>query len=151
MENLPITVFAGLFVFITSQYILKLIIEPSIELKKALSGVSASLLLNQAKITNATSNDEIATDIKQHSASIVAKSSVIVGYPIVYWFLRLPQKNDILDASRELNSIYHGMRKETQEFENSKYYNAKKTNWAFENHNSLKKIERLLKIPTSYS
>lgn len=146
-----LTILCGLIVFIISQYILKLILEPSVELRKSISSVSSSILLHQAKITNASINNDIATEMKDHSANILSKSAGIIAYPLAQRLFNLPSKYEILDASRELNRLFYSMLKEARDFEDSPGYHAKKIDHAEMNYESIIKISKLLKIPTQYN
>ena len=65
MNKIPlITIVAGVVVFAASQYLLKLILEPIIELKKTIISISSSLLYYQAAITNASPNAEVSLLLK---------------------------------------------------------------------------------------
>lgn len=53
MNSIPVTSFitivAGVAVFVASQYILRLILEPLVELKKTIIGISSALSYDQAR------------------------------------------------------------------------------------------------------
>jgi hypothetical protein len=151
MQTFTFTVFGGVIIFITGQIILKFFIDPSQELKKTLSGVSHTLLFYQSVLTNPSSNEEIASEIKLKSAEILSKSSVLIFYCLAQRIFDLPSRPSILAASKELNLLSHSMRLESKNFENSSAYNAKKTDFAVQNSHALLEIGRLLKIPTTYS
>ncbi|WP_193332714.1 hypothetical protein [Pseudoalteromonas ulvae] len=55
-DSIFFTILAGVAVFVTGQFILKLILEPIVSLKESLGELSAFCLRNRAKITNANAN-----------------------------------------------------------------------------------------------
>lgn len=150
MTTFVFTVLSGVIIFVAGQFVLKLVIEPVQELKKSLGSVSYILLLHQAKLTNATSNKEIAYEIKSKSADILSKSNVVIGDGLFLKIFGLPSKSNILLASKELNFIYYGMLEESKAIQDSPAYNAKKTDFAMENVKAIKKIAKLLHLQTSY-
>ena len=150
MTTFIFTILGGVIIFVVGQFVLKLVIEPIQELKKSLESVSYILLLHQAKITNASSNKEIADEIKSKSAEILSKSSVVIGDGQFLKIIGLPSKANIHLACKELNFIYYGMLEESKKFEDSPAFNAKKTDFAFENVKAIQKIAELLHLRTSY-
>ena len=150
MTTFVLTVIGGVLIFAVGQILLKSVIEPAQELKKSLGTVSSTLLFHQAHLTNAAFNKEIALEIQSNSAEILSKSGIIIGYRFIRLIFGLPSISNIRIASRELNGLSYGMRKESKEFENSSYYNGKKTNFAVENTKAIKKIGELLNIQTTY-
>lgn len=99
------TVLTGVFVFIISQFILKLILEPIVALKGVFGEVSALLLRERPRITNGRECAELQSDIRKLSSSLLAKSSAIPFYGKFAPYLGLPSKRDILEVSRSLNLI----------------------------------------------
>ncbi len=126
-----------------------MVLEPVVELRKSLADLSSTLLLYQSKLTNAYADDEIAHEIKKHSANIMSKSSVVFGYSIARFFFKIPSKENILEASGLLNLIYYNMTPGVQESHNSNP-NTKKRDHAVENWEHMKEISKLLNITTTY-
>jgi hypothetical protein len=104
-DSLALTIFAGVSVFILSQFIMKFVIDPVVSLKEALGELSHFFLKNQAKITNARSEDELVDEVKRLSAQLLAKKEAVVCYSIFSWVLGMPKENSLLIAARELNQI----------------------------------------------
>lgn len=151
MTTFVFTVLSGVIIFVAGQFVLKLVIEPVQELKKSLGFVSYILLLHQAKLTNATSNNEIAYEIKSKSADILSKSSVVIGDSRLFLkIFGLPSKQNIKLASKELNIIYYGMLNESKDFQDSAAYNGNKIDFAKKNVEAIKNIAELLQLQTSY-
>ena len=151
MENIIFTIIGGFLIFVSGQFVLKLVIEPVQELKKSLSFVSYLLLLHQAKLRGATSNKEIADEIKSKSADILSKSSLIIGDGRLFLkIFGLPSKSNILLASKELISISYGMLEESKAIQDSPNYNAKKIDFPKQNTKAISEVAKLLGIRTSY-
>jgi hypothetical protein len=150
METFVLTVTGGVIIFSAGQILLKLIIEPAQDLKRALGATSHTLLSHHSKLTNASSDKDVAIEIKLRSAEILSKSCVILMYGLVRSIFGLPSKQNLLDASRHLNRIYYGMLQESKDFENSPSYNAARTDFATENSKAMSEVGRLLNIVSSY-
>jgi hypothetical protein len=109
------------------------------------------LLLHQAKLRGATSNKEIADEIKSKSADILSKSSLIIGDGRLFLkIFGLPSKSNILLASKELISISYGMLEESKAIQDSPNYNAKKIDFPKQNTKAISEVAKLLGIRTSY-
>jgi hypothetical protein len=150
MTTFVLTVLGGVLIFVVGQIVLKLVIEPAQELKRSLGSTSHALLLHQAKLTNASSDKEIAAEMKSLSAEIVSKSHAVLWYAFVRIVFGLPSKKNILMASRQLNSISYGVLEESKKFEDSSNFNAKKTDFALENTTAIVEVGRLLGLKTTY-
>jgi hypothetical protein len=144
------TVLGGVLVFVIGQIVLKLIIEPVQELKRSLGSTCHSLLLHQAKLTNAASDRDIAGEMKLKSAEILSKSQAVLWYSLVRIVFGLPSEVRLLKASHQLNRLYYGMIEESKKFEDSAYYNGKKTDFALENTRAVQEVGRLLGLKTTY-
>jgi hypothetical protein len=59
MNSLTVPVLVGVFVFILSQYFLKLILEPIIQFRKLLSDISHTLLLHHGQILSGEADDKL--------------------------------------------------------------------------------------------
>lgn len=104
MEMLA-TVLSGVFVFIIGESILKLIIIPSLELKKSIGLVSHILLVNNGRITSKQYDIELSNKIKFSAADICPKSEVILDYVYVRNIFDLPMKKEIMNAAQSLNLL----------------------------------------------
>ncbi|HBC0463170.1 TPA: hypothetical protein I8Y81_000293 [Legionella pneumophila] len=141
-----LTIFSSVIIFILSQFTLKLILEPVIELKKAIGMIGYTLLFFHSKLTNASENNEISNEIKICSSKLLATYSAIPFYSQINKILYLPPYKDLLEASRELNLIHAYMlegNKESCKLE-------KPIHFPIEISKSMKKIGELLNIATSY-
>jgi len=105
--NMFFTILAGVFVFVLSQYFLKLILEPIIEFRKMLSDISNALLSYQEEILTGETNDKIHSTIAELSARLRSSAYLIPFYPFLYKIkiFGLPKKEDILLACRKLNIL----------------------------------------------
>lgn len=151
METFVFTIIGGIVIFISGQFILRFIIEPAHEFKKTLAGISYLILYNQAKLTNAHTDEEVANEFSVKSAEVISKSSSILCYRSIQRIFGLPPKANIIEASQQLNWLSHGMKESSKQFENGPSYNAKKTDFALENSKALIKIGELLKLKTTYN
>lgn len=142
------TIFIGIAIFIVSQGVLKLIIEPVQQLKGAIGLTAHTLLRHQAKITNGMEDAELSEKIYDHAAELVSRSEVIVCYPLAALVFRLPSRVGVIEAAQELNLIGH----ETMDKRPSYNYAANPPSVLAvrKNHASLKKIAELLKVKTAY-
>ena len=139
-----LTVLGGVSVFLVGQIALKMILEPCQEMKRILGNTSHLLLYHQAKITNASANNDIATELKLKSAQIVSQTDVILLYSFVRFFFWLPSKRNVLKASHELNLLSHGMHSVTQPDESLR------VDVARDNAIAVREIGKLLDIRTTY-
>jgi hypothetical protein len=80
MLTFVLTILGGVFTFTLGQVFLKLVIEPTQEFKKVLGKTSHTLLLHQAKLTKASSDENIASEIKLRSAEIASQIDTISWY-----------------------------------------------------------------------
>ena len=144
-----LTIFTAVIIFILSQFILRLILEPIVELKKAIGLTSYTLLLYHSKLTNAAANNKISNEVKVCSSKLLAAHSSIPFYDYLYRIFYLPPYKDLLKASHELNLIQDYMIKGHKEY--MKSLDLKKPiHFPIEISNSMGKIGKLLCITTSY-
>jgi len=109
-DSLVLTIFAGVAVFVVSQFFMKFVLDPAVALKEALGEMSHFFLLNQAKITNAHGSDDLQEGVKRLSAQLLAKKEAIPCYTVFSWLLGLPKETALIEAAKELNQIsYHLM------------------------------------------
>ena len=142
------TIFGGIFIFIVSQAVLKLVIEPVQQLKAAIGLTANTLLRHQAKLTNGVEDGELSEKIYDHAADLVSKAEVIIGYWLAALLFRLPSRSNVLEAARQLNGI--GLR--AKDSRPSSYCAASPPNLSAvrNNHDSLEKIAELLRVKTAY-
>ena len=144
-----LTIFSAVTIFILSQFILRLILEPILELKKNIGLISYTLLYYHSKLTNAVADNNISNEIKKCSSNLLAKYSAIPLYDYLYKFLYLPPYENLLEASRNLNLIHAYMIEGHKEY--MKSCNLKKPiHFPIEISNAMDKIGELLDIKTSY-
>jgi len=143
-----LTIFGGILIFIVSQTVLKLVIEPVQQFKSAIGLTANTLLRHRAKITNGVEDAEISAKVYDHAAELVSKAEVIVCYRLAAFFFRLPSRENIVEASRELNGIGHETRNTSPPF--ASLAAKPKPTAVRKNHDSLKKIAKLLRVKTAY-
>ena len=112
-DSLALTIFAGVAVFVISQFFMKFVLDPAVALKEVLGEMSHFFLLHQAKITNAHGSTELHEGVKKLSAQILAKKEAIPCYRVFAWVLRLPKEASLIVAAKELNQISHHLMQNT--------------------------------------
>ncbi|ARM32798.1 hypothetical protein [Legionella longbeachae] len=141
-----ITILTGVAVFALSQFILKLLIEPIVELKQIIGRISYILLLNQSKLINAVSDEKISNDIKRCSSELLSTYTSIPFNLHIHKIFWLPSYENAFAATKELNMIHYFMCKDAQEYEKQ----SRGTHVPFEISRSMSEIGKLLKIKISY-
>ena len=137
------TIVTGAAVFVISQYLLKIVIEPSIVLKRAIAEMASELLFHQAKITNNIDPEGgISETLKKFSSRLQSGSYVLPVYSISRWVFCLPRQDDIQSACRQLNLIANNL--QTGDME-------KRSSLSEKNYDALEKIEKHLGVKTRYS
>ena len=106
------TLTGGIIIFIVSQAVLKLVIEPVQQLKSAIGQTANTLLRHQPKITMATPDGEISAALRGHAADLMSKAAVISLYQRAAWVFGLPSEDAIKEATGALHRIAHEMRSE---------------------------------------
>ena len=140
----------GVVVFLIGQYLLKMVIEPIQAFRAALARLSNTILRHQAKITNATVDDELSGKLSDHSAEIVSAAATIMFYRAARLFFRLPKKTGVTLAARSLNHIAYSLNVSAREWEASPAYNSAKPDHARYVYDALTVIRQQLGIKTSY-
>jgi hypothetical protein len=140
------TVLGGVLIFVIGQFLLKIIIEPMMELKKSIGALSYILLLHHSKISNAIPNEDVANEIKNRSVDILSKANVVTDSKIILRMFGLPSKPNISLAMKSLNRIYYYLLEGSRHFEKSTSFNGKKTDFAIETSYAINKISKLLKF-----
>lgn len=117
-----LTIIAGVFIFILSQYLLKFILEPILELKKSLSEIIFSLDYYSPRIdplvnyhTGILRNDiperkqlrirEVEEELARLSAVLRSKLNSILFYDLVHHIFYLPHREKIIEIAMILKNI----------------------------------------------
>ena len=100
-----ITILAGVSVFVISQYFLRLVLDPITRVRRAVADVSSTVLFRQARISNATHDNDVAEELRRVSSQLHGSISEVRGYP--FWFVLalfgIPSKSDARNGCRCLN------------------------------------------------
>jgi hypothetical protein len=112
-----ITIFAGIIIFIVSQFLLKLFIEPVSEYRKLLSRVTYYLTYysnsysNPLDMKHINENNEQTAKYKEESiklreiaGEVISGSQIVPFYRVASFFGIIPKREDISDIS--LNSTF---------------------------------------------
>jgi hypothetical protein len=137
-----VTIFSALIIFIVSQYVLKLILEPISRLRRTLADISSTTLVYQAKITNGHAEDAIGKSLHELAARLRADASEGLFYSQVATLCGVPSEENIWRACQALNWLSTGMTPMKQVGLNK--------NWAEENTRTLEDLGRLLGIHTRF-
>ncbi|MGA8277635.1 MAG: hypothetical protein WB784_05510 [Rhodanobacteraceae bacterium] len=106
-----LTILGGVIVFVVGQLILKLVIDPVLELRKAISEVGYNLLFYapeiQTPISRTPVTSEKAREALRKSSSDLYVRCEAIRYRFVYRmpFLRLPNREKVLDAAKRLRGL----------------------------------------------
>ncbi len=136
------TVISGVLVFVVGQFILKLTLEPIVDLKKVFGEISALFLSRQAKIRNANADQQTANEIKRLSASLLSQKQAIWGYNLFIHLLQLPKNDSIIDACGALNMLSYLVFRTDKRNQDENVY-ARITE-------QMETVDRCLKIKTKY-
>ena len=131
-----LTIIAGVFIFILSQYLLKFILEPILELKKSLSEIIFSLDYYSPRIdplvnyhTGILRNDiperkqlrirEVEEELARLSAVLRSKLNSILFYDLVHHIFYLPHREKIIEIAMILKIFLSGLtlKKENPKFQ----------------------------------
>lgn len=146
-----VTIVGAILVFIVSQIVLKLVIEPVQQLKGAIGQTANTLLRYQPKITNAASDEEVSAMVKGHAADLMSKVEIISGYRVARVVFGLPNKADIRSAALELNLIGYSLMSAYTQLQQPHERPPDLFKLASGNSMALTKIGKLLRVSTTYS
>lgn len=151
-ETIVLSVVGGFIGFISGQFTLALVINPMQEFRKVIGEASYILLKYQSKLTNAVIDAEVSDELKSISAKLVSSTNTISLYPTISMIFGLPSKSNVFGAAQEMNLLYYNALSESRAFDAQNEHDdtQKKRNHAFENHDAIKKISKLLKIKVTY-
>jgi hypothetical protein len=138
-------IIGGVIVFLVSQYLLQLVLEPLNSFRRILVSISNSILFHQAAISNGHADGEVSIELKRFAASLRAAASGIPFYGLLSTLriFDIPARTNVNKGARELNGLSHGMNERSQKA-------SPETNWAEENTKAMERIGRLLGIDTNY-
>ncbi|HIF9333770.1 TPA: hypothetical protein ACX6R1_000801 [Photobacterium damselae] len=100
-----ITVMSGVSVFVIGQMVLKLVLEPIINLKSTFGEISGLFLREQPEIIGAKASDVTREEIFRFSALLLAQKSTIPFYGVTRMFFGLPSTKSLISAARSLNRV----------------------------------------------
>lgn len=144
-----ITIFSGVVVFVIQNLILKLSIEPAKEFKMQIASTSSIILENMPQISNASSSEELSIAISKQSAQLLARSELIMLYPLFARIYKLPSQCEILSVCLDLNVISGNMNPSYQ-LAHAQQLGMSDQDLASQNLKRLRSIAPLLKIRTIY-
>lgn len=104
---------AGVSVFVVSQFILKLVLEPIVSFKESLGSISGFFLRYNAKITNGNANSELQHDLRILVSTVISKKEAIPFYRFFGFILGLPSEKKLLEGCRNLNFVGYEMNEDT--------------------------------------
>ena len=138
------TILAGVLVFVGSQFILKLIIEPLYEFRKILSEISHTMLFNQSAILSCMEkNDKLSETISFWSAKLRSITYLFPYYryekKLYLCVFNVPKKEDIKEACSKMNELSHNVRDPGED----------PGKVVDRNKQILKELDKLLKIETT--
>jgi len=147
--SVVLTILSAVIIFLLSQFVLRIIIEPIIELRKAMGLISYTLLYYRSKLTNAAANNNISDEVKKCSSKLLSTYSTIPFYNYLYKIFHLPSYKDLIEASKNLNLIRSYMIEGHIDYLKSTNPESK-ISFPLEISNSIDEIARKLNICTSY-
>ncbi len=114
MSTAAQTVIAGVLIFVGGQLFLKLVIEPTHQLKKTIASVSHTLfcysyVIHNPTIVSTTQYDEVDGKLREISGQLVADMSVLPACCVFGWIFRLPRRKDIFESAQNLINIANTM------------------------------------------
>lgn len=112
-DSIFLTVMAGVSVFVVSQFILKLVLEPIVSFKEALGSISGFFLRYNAKITNGNADSDLQHDLRILVSTVISKKEAIPFYRFIGFILGLPSEKRLLEGCRNLNFVGYEMNKDT--------------------------------------
>jgi hypothetical protein len=104
---------AGVSVFVVSQFILKLVLEPIVSFKESLGSISAFFLRYNAKITNGNASPELQHDLRILISTVISKKEAIPLYGLFGLVLGLPSDKKLLKGCHNLNYVANEINKDT--------------------------------------
>jgi hypothetical protein len=105
------TIVVAVIVFAASQYALKLILDPIVELKRTMANISSTLLYYQSTLTNATADDEVCLLLKRLSSDLRSDASAVPFYEFLQCIriFAIPGKENLRKACHGLNWLSYNV------------------------------------------
>lgn len=143
-----VTIFSGVLVYVIGQIIVKLIIDPVNDLKKAMSGIVYDMvfygnLLSQPSHSRGEM-DEVCKVMRQHSSLLHAATHLIPGYQYIYRLFVLPSPENIKKVTGKLIFLSNGYAPSNLSFDEQLKSNINKGNL---NKIAMQEIKSNLGIP----
>jgi hypothetical protein len=109
MTNL-LTVVTGVLIFVVSQYLLKLVLEPVVELRRTIGKIVNTLSVYHHVLQVPESHEiqirkEVVEKIEQLSGCLFEAILAIPAYRCIRRIFSLPSQNDILEVADKIQSI----------------------------------------------
>ena len=104
-DSVFFTILAGVTVFVSGQFILKLILEPLVAFRRELGKLSAHLLKELNVVVHGDASHEVTDELRKLTSSVLSASYAVPLYPFFAFILCLPSKNNLLKGARSLNVI----------------------------------------------
>ncbi|MDE1492794.1 hypothetical protein [Xenorhabdus bovienii] len=143
-----ITILTGVSVFVIGQFILKLVLEPIVDLKKQIGTVSALFLLHQSDIRHRKGDRKLVNEIRKISAELISARRSVPLYKYISKILCLPSEKDINEAAIFLKKISELVLK--IELKKGMPSIKKPNDIMNENNSIVREIENSLKIKLTY-
>lgn len=144
-----LTLLGGIFVFIATQIILKIVIEPLADFRKVKGRINALLIfhanvyMNPIHLSEDTSHKSranlVSNELRTLASELMACYQLLSCKRLLVWLHLIPKREDIHDASRHLIRLSNGI------YTNSTYseykHDDRKTN-----DNSARELARILDL-----
>ncbi len=139
------TIMAGVIVFIISQFILKLILEPIVALEEKLGLLSSHLLRYQSIVVGGRAGEEVIDKIQELTAEVLSVANTIPCYSYFAIIGKVPSLNSILDTSRSMNVVIADL------YQLSQSDHSQGTETPMERRSRLIEIGKNFRITTTYA
>jgi len=144
-----LTLLGGLFVFISTQIILKIVIEPLAEFRKVKGRINTSLIfhaniyMNPIHLSEDTNHknraDSVSHELRTLASELMACYQMLSCKRPLEWLYVIPKRDDIHDASRHLIGLSNGI------YTNSTYSDYKHDERKTNDH-SARELARILDL-----
>ena len=109
-----LTVLAGVLTFVLGQIVLRLFVEPVLELKRTIADIAIATIKHanvycNPGVTTVEKENEAARELKALASRLNAGTYLVSPYPTLQWLFRLPAKSNISQAMSHLIGISHSV------------------------------------------
>ena len=109
-DSLVTAALTGVLVFVAGQYLLKLVLEPAVELRSTIAEIGNVISVHHDVLIVPTRYEEydkknVRNRLETLSGKLLGASMCILGYEYIRRIVRLPSRNNIIEAADRLNSI----------------------------------------------